>query len=83
MLRHLSTLLADKSLAVGDSESLEEILQLVAEQVREMTDARCGSVTLAAGPVSGLRSTRDESPTATILGRSSPASGVKSARNRE
>ena len=49
MLRHLSTLLADKSLALGDSESLEEILQLVAEQVREMTDARCGSVHVGGG----------------------------------
>ena len=44
MLRQLSTLLADESLAAGDRESLEEIFQLVAEQAREMTGARCGSV---------------------------------------
>ena len=47
MVRQLSTLLADESLASGDRESLEEILQLVAEHVREMTDARSASVELA------------------------------------
>jgi hypothetical protein len=40
ILRQLSNLLADASLALGASESLEEMLQLVAEQARELTDAR-------------------------------------------
>jgi hypothetical protein len=44
MLRQLSTLLADASLATREHEPLEEILQLVAEHAREMTDARCGVV---------------------------------------
>lgn len=44
MLRQLSTLLADESLAAGDPESLHEVLQLVAEQAREMTDTRHASV---------------------------------------
>jgi hypothetical protein len=44
MLRQLSTLVADESLATGDRESLEKIVQLAAEQAREMTDARCSSV---------------------------------------
>jgi Phosphoserine phosphatase RsbU, N-terminal domain len=49
MLRQLSTLLADESLATGDRESLEEILQLVSEQAREMTDALSGSVHVRGG----------------------------------
>ena len=49
MLRQLSALLADESLAGGDRESLEEILQLVAEQAREVTDARRGSVHVGGG----------------------------------
>jgi hypothetical protein len=40
MLRRLSSLLADASLAFGASDSLEEMLQLVAEQARELTNAR-------------------------------------------
>ena len=44
MLRQLSTLLADESLAAGDRESFAEVLQLVAEHAREMTGARRGSV---------------------------------------
>lgn len=48
ILRSLSALLADESLAAGDYESLEEILQLVAEQAREMTDACRGSVHVGA-----------------------------------
>ena len=52
MLRHLSALLADESLSTGDRDSLEEILQLVAEQVREMTDA-CGSTVHVGGAGAG------------------------------
>src|SRR5436190_21346442 len=44
MLRQLSTLLADESLASGDRDALQEILQLVAEHVCEMTDARSSVV---------------------------------------
>jgi GAF domain-containing protein len=39
MLRQLSTLLADATLAVHSRSSIEEVLQLVAEQVRELTHA--------------------------------------------
>jgi GAF domain-containing protein len=47
MLRQLSALLADESLAAGDRDSLEEILQVVAEHAREMTGARAGRVRVA------------------------------------
>jgi hypothetical protein len=39
MLRSLSSLLADASLAVHGRASLAEVLQLVAEQARELTEA--------------------------------------------
>ena len=39
MLRHLSNFLADASLALSASDSLEEVLQLVAEQARELIGA--------------------------------------------
>ena len=61
MLRHLSTLLADESLATGDRESLEEILQLVAEQAREMTGARSGSVHVAGAGACAAIEARSES----------------------
>ena len=42
ILRHLSTFLGDASLALDASESLQEMLQLVAEQARELVGAdRC------------------------------------------
>jgi hypothetical protein len=41
MLRQLSNLLADVSLALDASGSLEEVLRLVAEQARELTRASC------------------------------------------
>ena len=47
ILRQLSNLLADASLALGASDSLEEMLQLVAEQARELTDARFSLATAA------------------------------------
>ncbi len=40
MLRQLSSLLADASLALDDSDSLAEALRLVAEEARELTRAR-------------------------------------------
>jgi hypothetical protein len=45
--RQLSTFLADASLALDASGSLEEMLQLVAEQARELVGARCCVVSLA------------------------------------
>jgi hypothetical protein len=41
MLRQLSNLLADASLALDTSGSLDEMLRLVAEQARELTRASC------------------------------------------
>ncbi len=45
--RQLSSFLADASLALHAPESLEEMLQLVAEQARELVDADCCVVTVA------------------------------------
>jgi hypothetical protein len=52
MSRQLSTFLADASLALNDSDSLEEVLRLVAEQARELVDAACcvATVATAGGP---------------------------------
>jgi len=47
ILRHLSTLLADASLTLSVSDSLEEVLQLVAEQARELIGADCCLATVA------------------------------------
>ena len=47
MLRQLSSLLADASLALDASDSLEEMVRLVAEQARELTRASCCVVALA------------------------------------
>ncbi len=46
--RQLSSFLADASLAVDASESLEEMLALVAEQARELVGADCCVATVAA-----------------------------------
>jgi hypothetical protein len=46
--RQLSTFLADASLALDASGSLDEMLRLVAEQARELVDADCCVATLAA-----------------------------------
>jgi transcriptional regulator with GAF, ATPase, and Fis domain len=54
MLRQLSNLLADASLALGASDSLEEMLQLVAEQARELTGARYCLATAALGATDGV-----------------------------
>jgi Phosphoserine phosphatase RsbU, N-terminal domain len=47
MSRQLSTFLADASLALDASESLEEMLRLVAEQARELVGAECCVATVA------------------------------------
>ena len=47
MSRQLSTFLADASLALDASESLEEVLRLVAEQARELVGAKCCVATVA------------------------------------
>ncbi|MGN6872729.1 MAG: phosphatase RsbU N-terminal domain-containing protein, partial [Solirubrobacteraceae bacterium] len=46
MLRHLSSFLADASLSFDASGSLDELLQLVAEHARELTDAEQCAVRL-------------------------------------
>ena len=48
MLRRLSDILADTSLASADRESLEEVLRLIAEQARELIGARLCAVSLTA-----------------------------------
>ena len=45
--RQLSTFLADASLALDASDSLEEMLRLVAEQARELVGADCCVATVA------------------------------------
>jgi Phosphoserine phosphatase RsbU, N-terminal domain/GAF domain len=47
MLRQLSSFLADASLALDASHSLEEMLRLVAEQARELVGAGCCVATVA------------------------------------
>jgi hypothetical protein len=47
MSRQLSTFLADASLALDASDSLEEMLRLVAEQARELVGAECCVATVA------------------------------------
>ena len=47
MSRQLSTFLADASLALDASDSLEEVLRLVAEQARELVGADCCVATVA------------------------------------
>jgi transcriptional regulator with GAF, ATPase, and Fis domain len=48
MSRQLATFLADASLALNASDSLEEMLRLVAEQARELVEAECCLATVAA-----------------------------------
>jgi hypothetical protein len=54
ILRQLSNLLTDASLALGASDSLDEMLQLVAEHARELTNARCCLVTAALPGAGGV-----------------------------
>jgi hypothetical protein len=49
--RQLSTFLTDASLALDASDSLEEMLRLVAEQARELIGADCCVATVAVGGV--------------------------------
>jgi GAF domain-containing protein len=50
VLRQLSTFLADASLALGASDSFEEMLRLVAEHAREVIGAGCCRTRLALEP---------------------------------
>jgi hypothetical protein len=50
MLRQLSTVLADVSVAAGDPDSIQETVQLVAEHVRELAGADRAVVTVATSP---------------------------------
>ena len=56
ILRQLSRFLADTSLALHAGESLDEMLQLVAEQARELIGAECclASVAIDDGPTGAL-----------------------------
>ena len=47
MSRQLSSFLADASLVLDASDSLEEMLRLVAEQARELVDAGCCLATVS------------------------------------
>lgn len=58
ILRHLSSFLADASLAFDASESLDELLQLVAEHARELTGAEQCAVRLTLD---------DDTPTIEVL----------------
>ena len=53
MLRQLSSFLGDASIALNASDSIEELLQLVAEQARELTKANCCFATVALAKGSG------------------------------
>jgi hypothetical protein len=73
MLRQLSTFLADASLALTASDSLEEVLQLVAEQARELIGADgCLATAVAEGesPVIAAASFRELNADPRILLRS-------------
>lgn len=73
MLRQLSNLLADASLALTASDSLEEVLQLVAEQARELIGADgCLAMAVAdrESPVVAAASFRELSADPRILLRS-------------
>ena len=78
MLRQLSNFLTDASVAIHASDVLEEVLQLVAEQARELTHADC-CLALLAGPADlpGLVATScadERSSSAAFLRRTDPAS---------
>jgi hypothetical protein len=66
MLRQLSTLLADASLALQAHSSVGEVLQLVVEQTLELTRAPWGIASVAGGP-------GDSSPTVAHAGAPQPA----------
>ena len=76
MLRQLSNFLADASLAIDASDTLAEVLQLVAEQARELTGADCCVALFAAStgvPHLEAISCADEgSPSAAFLRRVDP-----------
>lgn len=55
LLRQLSGFLADASLALQASDSLDEMLQLVCEQARELLSAVCCMVTIGDGPQAHAR----------------------------
>ena len=76
MLRQLSNFLTDASLAINASDTLGEVIQLVAEQARELTDADCCLAVLAAsGGLPDLEATScadERSPSADFLRRVDP-----------
>jgi GAF domain-containing protein len=65
VIRRLSTLLADTSLVSDGRDSIAEMLQLIVEHTRELTDAAyCGARLEAAGRLKGMEavSAGDEQP---------------------
>ena len=77
MLRQLSNFLTDASLAIDASDTLAEVLQLVAEQARELTGADCCLALLAASAgLPDLQATScadEQSHTAALLRRTDHA----------
>ena len=71
MSRQLSTFLADASLALDASDSLEEMLRLVAEQARELVGADCCVATVAVDGQPRTRRRRPPTPRPTGAGRRS------------
>jgi Phosphoserine phosphatase RsbU, N-terminal domain/GAF domain len=73
MLRQLSNFLTDASLAIDASDTLDEVLQLVAEQARELTGAACCLALLAAAAglpaLEAASCAGEESPSAAFLRR--------------
>ena len=70
LLRQLSNFLADASLALGASDSLGEMLQLVAEQARELLGADRCSVVLESQEVSARIAISEAEPVTPAAGRS-------------
>jgi hypothetical protein len=73
MLRQLSNFLTDASLAIDASDTLAEVLQLVAEQARELTGADCCVVVFAASwglpHIEAITCADEGSPSAAFLRR--------------
>jgi predicted nucleic acid-binding protein len=62
ILRHLSTFLADASLALDASASLEEMLQLIAEHARELTGAERCAARLSLGDTTAIEALAIDQP---------------------
>jgi hypothetical protein len=63
MIRQLATFMSDASLAVRSRDSTHELIQLVAEHARELTDANSATVAVVGPDDRQLVETVDEGPT--------------------